>query len=200
MRPRAKEPDGAALLRAAARGDEWALAALYDRHAGWLTVRMTRRCATPDVVDHAGADQERLHRGEGRVRGQRPHVVYHRPGPARRPGPSLAPRRGPGAARSSAVPVAERAEQRRRRSPWLQERPAGGVIVGQQVQVARDPPGPGQHHGHKRCPSEIVAEGPQAGHQSHTVNVITAPNLNYPRQPRPASAQPRAKPQFAPLI
>jgi len=48
--------DDAALLRAVARGDEDALATLYDRHAGWLTVRMTRRCAMPDVVDHAVQD------------------------------------------------------------------------------------------------------------------------------------------------
>jgi hypothetical protein len=45
-----------ALLRAVACGDEEALAALYDRHAGWLTVRMTRRCAMPDVVDQAVQD------------------------------------------------------------------------------------------------------------------------------------------------
>jgi len=56
MRPGVEEPDDAALLRAAARGDEGALAVLYDRHAGWLTVRMTRRCAMPDVVDHAVQD------------------------------------------------------------------------------------------------------------------------------------------------
>jgi RNA polymerase sigma-70 factor (ECF subfamily) len=56
MRPSAEERDDAALLRAVARGDEGALAALYDRHAGWLTVRMTRRCAMPDVVDHAVQD------------------------------------------------------------------------------------------------------------------------------------------------
>lgn len=51
-----EEPDDAALLRAAARGDERALGVLYDRHAGWLTIRMTRRCAMPDVVDHAVQD------------------------------------------------------------------------------------------------------------------------------------------------
>jgi len=56
MSPGAEEREDAALLRAAARGDEVALAALYDRHAGWLTVRMTRRCAMPDVVDHAVQD------------------------------------------------------------------------------------------------------------------------------------------------
>jgi RNA polymerase sigma factor (sigma-70 family) len=56
MSPGAGERDDAALLRAVARGDEESLAALYDRHAGWLTVRMTRRCALPDVVDHAVQD------------------------------------------------------------------------------------------------------------------------------------------------
>lgn len=56
MRPDADERDDAALLRGVARGDDTALAALYDRHAGWLTVRLTRRCATPDVVDHAVQD------------------------------------------------------------------------------------------------------------------------------------------------
>ena len=56
MRPGAEERDDAALLRGVKRGDEESLAALYDRHAGWLTVRMTRRCAMPDVVDHAVQD------------------------------------------------------------------------------------------------------------------------------------------------
>jgi RNA polymerase sigma-70 factor, ECF subfamily len=56
MSPGAEERDDAALLRAVARGDQESLAALYDRHAGWLTVRMTRRCAMPDVVDHAVQD------------------------------------------------------------------------------------------------------------------------------------------------
>jgi RNA polymerase sigma-70 factor (ECF subfamily) len=56
MRPEAGERDDAVLLRAVARGDEGALAALYDRHAGWLTVRLARRCALPDAVDHAVQD------------------------------------------------------------------------------------------------------------------------------------------------
>lgn len=56
MRPGAEERDDAALLRGVKRGDEESLAALYDRHAGWLTVRMTRRCAMPDVVDQALQD------------------------------------------------------------------------------------------------------------------------------------------------
>ncbi len=50
------EPDDAVLLRRVARGDEVALATLYDRHAGWLTVRLTRRCGSADIVDHAVQD------------------------------------------------------------------------------------------------------------------------------------------------
>lgn len=56
MRPAAEERDDEALLRDMARGDDGALAALYDRHAGWLTMRMTRRCGSPEVVDHAVQD------------------------------------------------------------------------------------------------------------------------------------------------
>jgi hypothetical protein len=56
MRPGAEERDDVALLHSVARGDEEALAALYDRHAARLTVRLTRRCAMPDVVDHAVQD------------------------------------------------------------------------------------------------------------------------------------------------
>ena len=48
--------EDATLLRAVARGDEAALAALYDRHARWLTVRLSRRCGSPDVVDQAVQD------------------------------------------------------------------------------------------------------------------------------------------------
>jgi RNA polymerase sigma-70 factor (ECF subfamily) len=51
MRPSVDEPDDVALLRRVAHGDEAALGALYDRHAGWLTVRLTRRCAMPDIVE-----------------------------------------------------------------------------------------------------------------------------------------------------
>jgi RNA polymerase sigma-70 factor, ECF subfamily len=57
-----------------AGGDEGALASLYDRHAGWLTVRLARRCGLPDVVDRAVQDtflavwrQPRAYRGEGDV-------------------------------------------------------------------------------------------------------------------------------------
>ncbi|MFF0450525.1 RNA polymerase sigma factor [Streptomyces sp. NPDC004609] len=46
----ADEDDDAALLRAVARGDADALATLYDRHAGWLHTRLTRRCADAETV------------------------------------------------------------------------------------------------------------------------------------------------------
>ncbi|MFG2356128.1 RNA polymerase sigma factor [Streptomyces sp. NPDC048521] len=49
-----EKDDGAgadgALLRAVAAGDAAAMATLYDRHAGWLHARLTRRCADPEVV------------------------------------------------------------------------------------------------------------------------------------------------------
>ncbi|WP_351222971.1 RNA polymerase sigma factor [Streptomyces sp. NPDC002133] len=46
----ADRDDDAALLRAVAHGDSEALATLYDRHAGWLHARLTRRCADPETV------------------------------------------------------------------------------------------------------------------------------------------------------
>ncbi|MEW2130101.1 RNA polymerase sigma factor [Streptomyces sp. NPDC005435] len=42
--------DDAALLRAVAGGDPAAMAELYDRHAGWLHARLSRRCADPETV------------------------------------------------------------------------------------------------------------------------------------------------------
>ncbi|MEU9134784.1 RNA polymerase sigma factor [Streptomyces sp. NPDC048404] len=53
FRPRGghREDDtDAALLRAVSDGDSAAMAALYDRHAGWLHARLTRRCADPEIV------------------------------------------------------------------------------------------------------------------------------------------------------
>ncbi len=44
------------LLAAIARHDRGALAELYRRHAGWLTVRLQRRCPDPELVDSALQD------------------------------------------------------------------------------------------------------------------------------------------------
>ena len=44
------------LLRAVGGGDEAALAALFDRHAGWLALRLGRRTADSDLVADALQD------------------------------------------------------------------------------------------------------------------------------------------------
>lgn len=66
--------DDLGLLRAVGRGDEGALGELYDRHAGWLTVRLSRQCGSADLVDQAVQDtflalwrQARRYRGDGEV-------------------------------------------------------------------------------------------------------------------------------------
>jgi RNA polymerase sigma factor (sigma-70 family) len=66
--------DDAALLAALPDGDLGALRELYDRHAPWLSARLTRRCSDPDVVADALQDcfqvvwtQARRWRGEGDV-------------------------------------------------------------------------------------------------------------------------------------
>ncbi|MER5441306.1 RNA polymerase sigma factor [Streptomyces sp. NPDC002790] len=45
-----RDTGDATLLRAVAQGDTDALAALYDRHAGWLHARLSRRCGDPEAV------------------------------------------------------------------------------------------------------------------------------------------------------
>ncbi|MFF8697249.1 RNA polymerase sigma factor [Streptomyces sp. NPDC015144] len=50
LRPSGEDPDDKALLRAVAQGDAQALAALYDRHAGWLLARLERRCGDDETV------------------------------------------------------------------------------------------------------------------------------------------------------
>lgn len=44
------------LLDAVAAGDRHALRALYERHAPWLVLRLSRRCGDPAVVDQAVQD------------------------------------------------------------------------------------------------------------------------------------------------
>lgn len=50
------ERSDAELLRASGEGDVTALRELYDRHAPWLTVRLTRRCNDAEVVADAVQD------------------------------------------------------------------------------------------------------------------------------------------------
>jgi RNA polymerase sigma-70 factor (ECF subfamily) len=74
MTPESDARQDEALLRRVGRADEEALACLYDRHAGWLSVRLSRRCARPELVDRAVQDtflalwrHPRSYRGEGDV-------------------------------------------------------------------------------------------------------------------------------------
>lgn len=48
--------DDRALLARVASGDRAALRTLYERHAGWLTSRLSRRCGDPELVDTALQD------------------------------------------------------------------------------------------------------------------------------------------------
>ncbi len=50
-----ERPDGQ-LLRLVGEGDEAALRLLFDRHAGWLRLRLRRRCGDDEVVDDALQD------------------------------------------------------------------------------------------------------------------------------------------------
>lgn len=53
---RATDATDAELMAALREGDLGALESLYDRHAPWLTVRLTRRCSDPEVVADALQD------------------------------------------------------------------------------------------------------------------------------------------------
>ncbi|MET1059230.1 MAG: RNA polymerase sigma factor [Nocardioides sp.] len=64
----------AELVTALASGELAALRELYDRHAPWLTARLSRRCSDPDAVDDAVQDcftavwrEAATWRGEGDV-------------------------------------------------------------------------------------------------------------------------------------
>jgi RNA polymerase sigma-70 factor (ECF subfamily) len=48
--------DDARLVASVAAGDRHALRTLYELHAPWLTLRLTRRCGDPDVVNDAVQD------------------------------------------------------------------------------------------------------------------------------------------------
>src|SRR4249920_582443 len=67
-------PGDEALLLAVAEGDMGAFRALYERHAGWLAIRLARRCNDRDLVADAIQDtfvavwqKPRGFRGEGDV-------------------------------------------------------------------------------------------------------------------------------------
>jgi len=63
--------DDVALLRAVAAGDRRALADLYDAHAPWLLLRLSRRCNDPGLVDEAVQDTFlAVWRGAGRYDGR----------------------------------------------------------------------------------------------------------------------------------
>jgi RNA polymerase sigma-70 factor (ECF subfamily) len=49
-------PDDAALLAGVAAGERGALAELYRRHAGWLSLRLARRCGDDELVASALQD------------------------------------------------------------------------------------------------------------------------------------------------
>jgi len=50
------EPSDRVLLGAIADADRSALQTLYERHAPWLVLRLSRRCSDPDLVDQAVQD------------------------------------------------------------------------------------------------------------------------------------------------
>jgi RNA polymerase sigma-70 factor (ECF subfamily) len=54
--PSSFEGDDRTLVARLVGGDRAALRTLYERHAGWLTARLQRRCADPELVDTALQD------------------------------------------------------------------------------------------------------------------------------------------------
>lgn len=66
--------DDRELLVAVAAGERHALRVLYERHAPWLVLRLSRRCADPGLVDEVVQDtflavwrQAASYRGQGEV-------------------------------------------------------------------------------------------------------------------------------------
>jgi RNA polymerase sigma-70 factor (ECF subfamily) len=51
-----EDPASDELLRRVAGGDATALADLYDQHAGWLLLRLQRRCADPGLAEEVLQD------------------------------------------------------------------------------------------------------------------------------------------------
>jgi RNA polymerase sigma-70 factor (ECF subfamily) len=64
-------PTDEELLGAVREGDSGALRELYERHAPWLLLRLSRRCADPNVVEEVVQDTfVAVWRGARRYRGQ----------------------------------------------------------------------------------------------------------------------------------
>jgi RNA polymerase sigma-70 factor (ECF subfamily) len=69
-RPEEPRPDED-LLREVASGDRGALRQLYERHAPWLVLRLSRRCADPGLVEEVIQDTfVGVWKGAKRYRGQ----------------------------------------------------------------------------------------------------------------------------------
>lgn len=73
------------LVRAVSERDEGALRLLYERHAGWMSARLWRRCSEPEVVADvvqdtfvAAWDGAGRFRGEGEVAGWLWGIAVHR--------------------------------------------------------------------------------------------------------------------------
>lgn len=65
------EPDDRELLAAIDGGDVQALRVLFERHAAWLVLRLSRRCDDRGLVDETVQDTfERVWRHAGRFRGE----------------------------------------------------------------------------------------------------------------------------------
>ena len=152
-------PDDQALVEALAGGDLGALRQLYDRHAPWLSVRLTRRCNDREVVADVLQDtfvavwQER--RTLPRRRRGRRLAVGHRDPPARQPA-AHAPRR-----RADARPGLRRAAS-----------PAAGGRAPRGRGVRRPRPRPGRavaraarrHPGHRARRPDHPGGGAAARH------------------------------------
>lgn len=54
--PAAPAAEDALIVQRIGAGDRTALAELYERHAGWLTIRLQRRCGNVELVDTALQD------------------------------------------------------------------------------------------------------------------------------------------------
>jgi RNA polymerase sigma-70 factor (ECF subfamily) len=67
----ASGPTDEELLGAVGEGDHGALRGLYERHAPWLMLRLSRRCADPGIVEEVLQDTfVAVWRGARRYRGQ----------------------------------------------------------------------------------------------------------------------------------